>query len=214
MRGIALPSLIASAQQIAALIVCVAVAPAAWSEPRYFRDCADCPEMVAIPAGRFLMGSPPDEPGRRENEGPQRDVSVRAFAIGRYEVTVAEFTQFTHETGHGWPGDCFRTYMQDATHPAACVSWNDAKAFVAWLAARTGQPYRLPSEAEWEYAARAGTTTAFHVGPTITAEQANFDGKGPYSGPRIGTFRQSTTPVGSFPPNVFGLHDMHGNVWE
>lgn len=196
-----------------------------------FRDCAACPEMVAVPGGAFVMGSPPGEAARSAVEGPAREVAVAAFAIGRFEVTRREFTSFVEETGHDAGDSCYvRTgsggrrdpsrswrdpgYPQGEDDPAVCVSWNTARAYAAWLAGKTGRAYRLPSEAEWEYAARAGTRTPFHTGPTITPDQANYNGTSSYGAGGKGAYRKRTVPVGGFPPNAFGLHDVHGNAWE
>ena len=199
---------------LAVLAVLVALTPAGKgfaAGNATFRDCTQCPEMVNLPAGQFTMGSPASELYR----GPeaQHHVSVPAFALGKYEVTFDEWEACVAD------GGCRGSHPDDqgwgkGKRPVIGVSWNDAKAYVAWLSRKTGKPYRLASEAEWEYAARAGTATPFSFGATITTAQANFDGSTPYaSGPK-GLNRQKTVPVGSFPGNAFGLHDMHGNVWE
>ena len=158
------------------------------------------------------MGSPSNEPQRRDSEGAQRQVSVPAFALGKYEVTFAEWDSCVADSGcthrdrdKGWGR---------AERPVIGVSWNHAQEYVQWLSLRTGETYRLPSEAEWEYAARAGTTTRFNTGNCITTSQANFKGKSPAQDCPRGEFRERTEPVGSFAPNAFGLHDMHGNVFE
>ena len=179
-----------------------------------FGDCADCPEMVVIPAGSFSMGSPASEAGRFSNEGPQHRVRIpRAFALGKYEVTFAEWDACVSDGGcNGYrPKD--RGWGR-GNRPVIYVSWYEAKAYVAWLSRKTGKRYRLPSEAEWEYAARAGTTTPFHFGSTISTDQANYDGNYTYGSGRKGVYREKTVPVGSFPSNAFGLHDVHGNVKE
>jgi formylglycine-generating enzyme required for sulfatase activity len=161
--------------------------------------------MVLIPAGSFMMGSPPGEFGHSDVEAPQHVVVVRSFAAGKYEVTFAEWDACVAAGGCGnQPAEkAWDSGWGRGNRPVINVSWD-----VAWLSRRTGKQYRLLSEAEWEYAARAGTTTPFHTGATITQDQANFavDGKGVY--------HEQTVSVGSFPPNRFGLHDMHGNVWE
>jgi len=190
--------------------VAAPLAAEAAARERSFRDCPACPEMVAIPGGSFMMGSPPTEIGRSEAEGPQHAVSVRGFASGKYEVTVSEWVACVAD------GGCSRHLEEKSwtsaarrdTHPVTNVSWEDATQYVAWLSRRTGKRYRLLSEAEWEYAARAGTTTPFYTGASITQEQANFvaDDKSVYY--------EQTVDVGSFRPNRFGLHDMHGNAWE
>lgn len=201
---------------------------------REFRECSDCPEMVAIPAGTFTMGSPATEPGRFDSEGPQHSVSVRAFALGKYDVTNAEFLTFLKETGYQ-PDPCDRilglswkslrgglAYPPGASdpplEPAVCLSWNDAQAYLAWLNGKVQglaslsntrkDPYRLPSEAEWEYAARAGTTTARWWGDAIGSGNANCNGCGSEWDGRL------IAPAGSFGPNPFGLYDMLGNVWQ
>ncbi|MDZ4841688.1 MAG: SUMF1/EgtB/PvdO family nonheme iron enzyme [Hyphomicrobium aestuarii] len=179
-----------------------------------FRDCPTCPEMVVVPAGSFMMGSPESEEGRIAGEGPQRKVTIaEPFAVGKFEVTFAEWDACVagggcaHKPADGGWGKGRR--------PVINVSWNHAKAYVAWLSKTTGQPYSLLTEAEWEYAARAGTTTPFSFGATISTDQANYDGNYTYGGGSKGAYRQKTIEVGSLKtPNAFGLHDMHGNVWE
>jgi formylglycine-generating enzyme required for sulfatase activity len=168
--------------------------------------------MVIIPAGRFVMGSPEYEEGRDDVEGTQHFVTIaEPFALGRYPVTFDEYDEFAAVTGREPPGDAEWGRGQ---RPVINVAWQDADAYAAWLSQQTGKPYRLPSEAEWEYACRAGTTTAFHVGPTISTDQANYDGNYTYGSGKEGVYREQTVPVTSFPGNAFGLHDMHGNVWE
>ena len=163
-----------------------------------FRDCTVCPVMVVLPRGSFTMGSPPDEKGRYGDEGPQRRVRIGYnLAVGKYAVTVGEFSDFVEATGHSLGWGHFRSRGMDI--PAEEISWKDAQTYVSWLAQETGKDYRLLTEAEWEYAARAGTTTAYHTGTTISTHEANFNSDGP-------------VPVGSYPANAFGLHDMHGNV--
>ncbi len=152
------------------------------------------------------MGSPQSEFGSNENERPQRTVTVGSFMLARTEVTQRQWMAVMGSNPSRFKGcdDC----------PVENVSWNDAKEYIRRLNQRTGQSYRLPTEAEWEYAARAGTTTPFSTGHTITTDQANFDGTETYNGSSRGQYRQRTTPVGSFPVNRWGLADMHGNVWE
>ncbi len=172
-----------------------------------FRHGPDFPELVVLPAGRFLMGSPENEEGRRVNEGPRHEVTIaQPFAVGRYPVTFAEWDAFVAAGGtrhkpddEGWG----RSHQ-----PVIHVSWDDAQAYVAWLRDQTGQPYRLLSEAEWEYAARASTQTRYPWGYAPGKNLANFDGSGSQWSKR------HTSPVGSFAPNGLGLHDMIGNVWE
>jgi formylglycine-generating enzyme required for sulfatase activity len=174
--------------------------------------------MVVVPAGEFVMGSPESEKGRNKDEGPQRKVTfAQPFAVGKFEVTFAQWDACVAEGGctHK-PGD---ESWGRGRRPVINVSWDDAKQFVAWLAKKTGKPYRLPTEAEWEYAARGVTRasdphTPFSTGATINYKQANYDANFKYgSGPQ-GLYRQKTLDVGSLPRNAFGLHDMHGNVWE
>ncbi len=191
-----------------------------------FRDAGWAPEMVVIPASAFVMGSPEDEEGRFNDEGPQhRVVFGEPFAMGRYAVTFAEWDACVAE------GGC-KGYCPDdrgwgrGKRPVINMSWEDAVGYAAWLSDRMGQEYRLPTEAEWEYACRAGTTTPFHFGKTISTDQANYDGNFVYgSGTtarrrsrwrlwRKGRFLEKTVPVGTYPANAFGLHEMHGNVWE
>jgi formylglycine-generating enzyme required for sulfatase activity len=185
---------------------------------RVFRDCPTCPEMVAVPAGEFMMGSPESERGRNKDEGPQRKVTIsKPFAVGKFEVTFAQWDACVAESGctHK-PGD---ESWGRGRRPVINVSWDDAKQFVAWLAKKTGKPYRLLTEAEWEYAARGVTRASdphppFSTGATINYKQANYDANFKYgSGPQ-GLYRQKTLDAGSLPRNAFGLHDMHGNVWE
>jgi formylglycine-generating enzyme required for sulfatase activity len=165
-------------------------------------------EMVAIPPGEFMMGSPETEANRSKNEGPQHRVRIGYwFFIGKFEVTQTEWRALMGTNLSEFKGcdEC----------PAEHVSWNDAVEFCRKLSARTGHEYRLPSEAEWEYAARAGTTTPFAFGDTITPEIVNYDGNYPYASAAKGTYRQKTAPGGSLGvANAFGAYDMHGNVWE
>ncbi|BAZ25523.1 hypothetical protein NIES4073_64280 [Kalymmatonema gypsitolerans NIES-4073] len=162
-------------------------------------------EMVLIPAGFFQMGSPLGEEGWNEQERPQHTVNMPNFFLGKFEVTQEQYQRVMRENPSGFKG---------AKRPVEQVSWNDAVEFCKKLSQKTGRTYRLPSEAEWEYAARAGTTTPFHFGETITTELANYNGDYTYASAPQGKNRGQTTEVGSFPPNAFGLYDMHGNVWE
>ncbi|MDE3113956.1 MAG: SUMF1/EgtB/PvdO family nonheme iron enzyme [Pseudomonadota bacterium] len=178
-------------------------AAAALKPGAVFRDCPDCPEMTVIPAGSFVMGSPASETSRGNDEGPQHKVTLTKFALGRFDVTFDEWADCVKAggcTGNKNPND---HGAGRGRRPVIDISWQDAQEFVRWLAARTGRPYRLPSEAEWEYAARAGTTTPYYTGKTIDHMQANFD-----------IFIGKTEPVGSYPPNQFGLYDMAGNAWQ
>jgi len=182
------------------------------------RDCPICPEMVVVPAGEFMMGSPESERGRRSNEGPQRKVTFKEpFAIGKFEVTFAQWDACAAEGGcKHQPGD---ESWGRGRRPVINVSWHHAVQFVAWLSRKTGHAYRLPTEAEWEYAARGVTKASeahppFSTGSTINYKQANYDANFIYADGKMGIFRQKTVDVGTFPRNTFGLHDMHGNVWE
>jgi formylglycine-generating enzyme required for sulfatase activity len=179
-----------------------------------FQDCPECPEMVVLPAGSFTMGSPVDEEGQYKDQSPQRKVTIaKPFAVGKFEVTFAEWDVCVAEGGCKYkPGDAG---WGRGKRPVINISWDDATdAFLPWLLHKTGKAYRLLTEAEWEYAARAGTITPFSTGPTIATDQANFDGNYTYGGSAKGQSRQKTVEVGSFKPNGFGLHDMHGNVFE
>ena len=163
-------------------------------------DKASGIEMILVHSGTFQMGSPETEQGRDEDEGPQHTVLIeRPFYLGKYTVTQA---QWQHVMGNN------PSRFQDPRNPVEQVSWNDCQEF----AKKTG--LRLPTEQEWEYAARAGTTTPFHFGETISTDQANYDGNYTYGKGVRGEYRQKTTPVGSFAPNAWGFYDMHGNVWE
>ncbi len=179
-----------------------------------FKDCPLCPEVIEVPRGTFLRGSPAFEESRKDTEGPQHEVTVpQPLAVGIYEVTFAEWDACVRDggcQGHR-PGDEGWNREQQ---PVINVSWEDAQAYVTWLSEKTGMPYRLLSEAEWEYVARAGTQTPFHTGETITPQQANYYAKSSYKGGRIGPSREQPVSVGRFQPNAFGLHDTHGNVWE
>lgn len=192
------------------------------------RDCADCPEVVVLPKGRFTMGAAADEVGRKPSEQPAHEVSISgSVGMGRFEIRRGEFARFVKEasyvteaeagdgcwvwrsgelskvTGTNWlkPG-----FDQTDTHPAVCVSWNDAQAYVKWLSQKTGKTYRLPTEAEWEFAARARGTQRFSFG----SDESRLPEYGWF------TFNSGgrTHPVGERKVNAFGLYDMHGNVWE
>ena len=205
-----------------------------------FRDCADCPEMVVIPAGGFIMGSSASEKSWAANNGgnlksvadesPQHSVTIRSFALGKYAVTRGEYAAFVRETGYpagdGCGHDSYKWnkqveltwknpgFTQTDRDPVVCVSWHDAQAYVAWLngkvhtsASNSGAgPYRLPSESEWEYSARAGTTTRFWWGDNA----AGATGHAWYKG----NSGDSTHAVGSKPANPFGLYEIVGNVWQ
>lgn len=206
-----------------------------------FKDCELCPEMVPLPAGTFTMGSPESEGGREGHEGPLRRVTLtEPIAIGKFEITLDQFAAFVEETGFE-VGDLCRVFVPDArpsewplvkgsfrapgfrvtgAHPVVCANWHDATAYTQWLASKTGRRYRLPTESEWEYAARAGTTTAYSFGDDVSklcefARFADGDSSFPWrSGCHGGTFEPGTLRVGMLAPNPWGLFDMHGNAWE
>lgn len=197
----------------AGLLFCVGVMTAgsasAQTPPAPFRDCAECPQMVPLPGGSFLMGSSPRQSGVT-NQQPQRQVRVRPFAASRYEVTWSEYDACVAAGAcAGQDDDGFGR----GSRPAINLSWPDAKAYVAWLSAKTGKPYRLLTEAEWEYAARAGTTTLYSFGASDSqlGEYAWHSGN---SGQSDLARYYGTHPVGARKPNGFGLYDMHGNVSE
>ena len=217
------------------------------------RECDVCPEMVVVPPGSFTMGSPQSETGRDADESPQHTVTIpRAFAVGKFEITRGQFAAFVTETGYEsqggncyyWspnesklvnddPGKSWRSPGFSQTndeHPVVCVSWNDAKAYVAWISRKSGKAYRLLSEAEWEYAARAGSNTARPWGDSASQACAHANVRD-LSFVRIvppGQGKQwpmdsvhdcddgvgYTARVGSYRANAFGLYDMIGNVWE
>ena len=205
-------------------------------EGRTFRDCDTCPVMVVLPAGSFLMGSDEGD----ADERPLHRVAIeKPFAVGKYEITLGQFAAFVRATGRDMgekpglfglpsPEACgsprliigtkitWRTpgYDQDNNSPAVCISWNDAKAYTRWLSQETGQPYRLMSEAEWEYAARATTRSDFHFGAMLSPNQANYNSEHSDSLSKGKRNRKKAIRVGSFPANGFGVHDMHGNAME
>jgi formylglycine-generating enzyme required for sulfatase activity len=209
-----------------------------------FRECESCPDMVVIPPGSFMMGSPTTEVGRYVREGPQHRVTIaRSLAIGKFHVTFDQFAAFVANTHYDTGSGCW-TYLlagklinkvdaswrkpgfdQSGSDPVTCLNWNDASAYVGWLAGKTGRGYRLLSEAEWEYAARAGSTTPFFFGTKTkeiclygnaadeTARRANSVSPQWPVAPCSDGFAH-TSPVGSFLPNGFGLSDALGNVWD
>ena len=185
-----------------------------YPDGKEFRDCDSCPMMVVVPAGSFLMGSPISEKKRVDDESPVHRVTIpQPFAVGRYEVTFDQWDACVSDGGcshvphdYGWGR---------GNRPVVNVNWYDAGEYVDWLSHKTGKRYRLLSEAEWEYAARAGTRGPFHFGETISTEQANYNGNLHLDGSfAFDLYRERTVSVGSFPGNAFGLHDVHGNVWE
>ena len=191
-----------------------------------FRDCAGCPEMVLIPPGKFAMGSPKGEPGHATDEEPQHAVTfAKPFAVGKYEVTRAEYAAFVAVTGQRPGAGCFYFdgtklvadparnwenpgFAQTDRDPVVCLNLAEMAAYAKWLADITHAAYRLPSEAEWEFAARGGTNTARPWGAAIGMGLANCDGCGTAYDAR------GTAPVGTFAANGFGVFDMLGNVWE
>jgi formylglycine-generating enzyme required for sulfatase activity len=207
-----------------------------------FRDCPECPEMIALPAGEFMMGSSASEFGHQDIEGPPRHVAIaRRFALGKFKVTVDQFARFVAETGMTVSNTCrvmvevdrdkplwgteeasFRHPGFDTagSHPVVCVSWYEAQAYATWLQRRTGRPYRLLTESEWEYAARAGTQTRYSFGDDETqlcayARFADLGSRfGWHDACRGASPAYGTVPVGSLKPNSWGLFDMHGNAWE
>lgn len=178
-------------------------------------DSGVCLEMIAIPDGSFLMGSPATEAERLSHEGPQHLVTVEPFFMGKYPVTQAQWRAVASLPQVYQFLDPDPSHFKGADRPVEQVSWYDAFEFCARLSRKTGRHYRLPSEAEWEYACRAGTTTPFHCGETMTTDVANYNGDYIYGLGYQGNSRGITTPVGRFKvANAFGLYDMHGNVWE
>lgn len=206
---------------------------------KHFRDCADCPEMVALPGGVYLMGSPVTDQEGQDYEKPRHEVKVSGFAIGKYEISKSQFAAFVEAANYNPGNECWTMeagkgemrsnrnwsalgYPQDSDHPATCVSVDDAEAYIKWLNQKTGKHYRLPTEAEWEYAARSGSAAARFWGdnPDGACKYANVadlslqkaDSKAiPHNCEDGYVF---TAPVGSYSPNAFGLYDMLGNVWE
>ena len=170
--------------------------------------------MVAIPGGRFVMGSPEDEPERNDNEGPQHEVQVQGFFMGRYPITQAQWKEVAGFPEVNRSLNPEPSVFKGENRPVEYVSWHDAVEFCARLSAHTQQDYRLPTEAEWEYACRAGTTTPFHFGEMINTDVVNYNGSS-YNDGLKGQRRRKTTPVDQFKvANSFGLSDMHGNVLE
>jgi formylglycine-generating enzyme required for sulfatase activity len=182
--------------------------PALAAPGQSFRDCPDCPEMVVVPPGQFMMGSDPSDKDSYGDERPRHTVTLKnAFAVGQYHVMRAEYAKYVQAGGRAPLVDC-PIFAQTERDPVVCVSWDDAKAYAAWLSKKTGKSYRLLTEAEWEYAARAGTTTAWYWGDAVGLGNANCDGCGSRWDDN------STSPAGSFKPNSFRLYDMAGNAWQ
>jgi formylglycine-generating enzyme required for sulfatase activity len=179
------------------------------------QPCSSCPEMVIVPAGSFTMGSPPTELGRTPREMEVKVTIAQPFAAARFAVTFDEWDACVADRG------CAGYRPEDGgwgrgKRPVINVSWGDAKSYADWLSRKTGKTYRLLSEAEREYATRAGTTTPFWWGSSITPEQANYDGTAysRYGGGLKQQYRKGTVPVDSFEPNPWGLYNVHGNIWE
>ena len=210
-----------------------------------FKECDSCPDMVVVPAGSFTMGSPDDEEGRVEEEGPQHTVTIgKPFAVGKFHITVDEFTAFVTETGHDAGSKCWTLehdtyaerparswrnpgYSQNGSHPVVCIDWNDAKAYVAWLARKTGRAYRLLTESEWEYAARGRTAPGAYPRFSFGNDESDLcrygngldeaDKSQIAANSRVAPCRDGyahTSPVASFAANGFGLFDMQGNAWQ
>jgi formylglycine-generating enzyme required for sulfatase activity len=178
-----------------------------------FRECDKCPEMVVMPSGSFTMGSPSSEPGQYGDEAQVRVTIPKPFAVGQYAVTFDEWDACVADGGCGG----YRPPDQGwgrGRRPVITVSWDDAQKYASWISRKTRKIYRLLSEAEREYVTRAGTTTPFWWGNSITPKQANYDGTYAYNGGSKGEYRKQTVPVDSFSPNPWGLYNVHGNVWE
>lgn len=171
--------------------------------------------MVKIPAGQFVMGSPPDEAQRQENEGPCRPVTLNEFYLGCYPVTQQQWQAIAALEAVGIELPANPSHFQGLHHPVEQVSWDEAVEFCQRLSRVTQRQYRLPSEAEWEYACRAGSQTPFHCGSTLTADAANYDSNHVYGEGDSTPSSQATTPVGEgFAANAWGIHHLHGNVRE
>ena len=183
-------------------------------------DDATSLTMLWMPPGRFWMGSPEEEPERRSNEGPQHLVQLQGFFLSQTPITQAQWRQVAdwkpNKGERAWSKKLNPnpSRFNGEQRPVEQVSWEDAMEFCHRLSQRTGRHYTLPSEAQWEYACRAGTTTPFHWGATISTNLANYNGREVYGDGEKGEYRQQTMDVASFPANPWGLHDMHGNVWE
>ena len=189
-------------------------APLRYRTGSKFCDGVDYPLMIVVPHGTFRMGSPNGEIDRVKSEGPVHQVRIeKSFAVGIYPVTFTEWDKCVEDGGCSGYRPRDRGWGREK-RPVINISWNDAQGYTEWLRERTGRGYRLLSESEWEYIARAGTKTAFHFGESITVDQANYDGDQTYGSGVRGINRRRTTEVGGFEANGFGLYDVHGNVWE
>ena len=227
------------------------------ADPQFLKDCADCPRMIVIPGGSFIMGSPENESGRRKNEGPQRQLSIVSLAMSETEVTQGQYAAFVRDTNRASESGCYTHgdvsddisdldpnaswrnpgFESSPEHPVVCVSWHDARDYAAWLSRKSGQTYRLPSEAEWEYAARGGTTSAFFWGESADRECTRMNGGDRSLVRAVPSWPESvamalrngdprarlvecedgsafTSPVGRYEPNPLGLRDIIGNAWE
>lgn len=171
-------------------------------------------DLVAVPGGRFRMGAAPGEANAARRESPARSVRVAPFFLSKYPITQIQWRAVAALPQVKRPLPPQPASFRSDARPVETVSWHDAVEFCDRLSLKTGRLYRLPSEAEWEYACRAGTTTPYACGSTLTTNLANYDGRTTYAQARPGRFRDRTTVVGSFLPNRFGLYDLHGNVWE
>jgi sulfatase modifying factor 1 len=163
-------------------------------------------KFVWIPPGNFMMGSPKEEEGRQVNETQHEVTLSKGFYMGVHAITQEQWQAVM--------GNSPSRFKGEKNLPVEAVSWDDCQEFIKKLRDKDKEPYRLPTEAEWEYSCRAGTKTPFHFGPTCSTEQANYNGNSTYGSGKKGVYRKKTTPVGSFPANAWGLHDMHGNVLQ
>jgi len=216
------------------LLVLTVIAPAHAQDlapGTVFTDCEGCPEMVVVPAGTFMMGTAPGVFGAENNERPQHQVTIGYdFAVGRYEITISQYREFIEQTGHQSTVSCSGRiggsigiqnsarnsgswqnpgYSLSEELPVSCLEWVDAYAYVVWLSSKSEFNYRLLSESEWEYSARAGSETRYPWGDQFRHEYANYAGTG-----STDTWQNRPAPVGSFAANAFGIFDMHGNIWE
>ncbi|WP_213941665.1 formylglycine-generating enzyme family protein [Pseudomonas sp. dw_612] len=216
-----LPAL-AFAALVACLLPGVAQAAAPTQPGKVFKDCKDCPEMVVLPTGTFTMGTPEDEVGREPDEGPLHPVTfAKPLAISRFQVLVGEWDAYLRDTGYVMPDGDTRPgreckagvprYERTAKHPAVCMDFEEANAYVAWLSKKSGKTYRLVSESLREYASRAGSTGPFPFPFDEGKEYSIAKHANTYGAADGYNF---TAPAGSFPANAFGVYDMHGNVYE
>ncbi|MEA5508730.1 SUMF1/EgtB/PvdO family nonheme iron enzyme [Crocosphaera sp. UHCC 0190] len=171
-------------------------------------------DMIYIPGGTFLMGSPETEMGSQLSERPQHSITLKGFFLGQFPITQAQWQVVAHYPKVKRDLNLDPAFFKGSDRPVERISWEDAVEFCDRLSQHSQRPYKVPSEAQWEYACRAGTTTPFSFGPTLTGDLANYMAKHLYAGEKLGIYRQETTPVGQFFPNTFGLYDVHGNVWE